>query len=404
MRFVLVNQYYPPDRAPTGRALHDVARVLVERGHDVRVLCSTRSYEDGERFASRVLDGVRVDRVPALGLGRESAGRRIADYASFGLLLAPRLLAGPRSDLALALTTPPFLGAAVAAVCRLRGLRHAHWVMDLYPDALFAHGLATGARSSSFFRRLARGQWRDACLVLCLGDRVAARAAPYLAPDVPLEVVPLWGEGAKEREPDAATLQAVRAERGWRQGELVFLASGNLGLAHRFREFLEAAAHLGASGPLWVFAGGGGRRAEIEDFAANHPCSRIRLLPLLAQSHAGNALLAADVHLASLDPRWLGVSVPSKVPAAFSLGRPVLFLGPPESESARAIEESGGGWVVSPGDVQGVLAAVAAAGDPQERLRRGRAARSYARDHFDPGRNSARVADLLEKAGGLSRG
>ncbi|HET7292879.1 MAG TPA: hypothetical protein VFM88_10675, partial [Vicinamibacteria bacterium] len=93
-----------------------------------------------------------------------------------------------------------------------------------------------------------------------------------------------------------------------------------------------------------------------------------------------------------------GVSVPSKVAAAFSLGRPVLFVGPPESESARAVAESGGGWVVAPGDVQGVLAAVAAARDPEQRRRRGQAAYGYAQEHFDPARNTARIAGLLEAA------
>jgi len=41
--------------------------------------------------------------------------------------------------------------------------------------------------------------------------------------------------------------------------------------------------------------------------------------------------------------------------------------------------------------------AVAEASDPGERLRRGRRGQEYARVHFDPMRNKARVADVIER-------
>ncbi len=51
MRFLLLNQFYPPDPAPTGQYLHDLAQVLVARGHDVQVLCSRRSYDGSSVYA-----------------------------------------------------------------------------------------------------------------------------------------------------------------------------------------------------------------------------------------------------------------------------------------------------------------------------------------------------------------
>ena len=54
MQILLLNQFYPPDVAPTGQVLHDLARVLVGRGHQVRVVCSRRSYDGGQRFPGTV--------------------------------------------------------------------------------------------------------------------------------------------------------------------------------------------------------------------------------------------------------------------------------------------------------------------------------------------------------------
>jgi hypothetical protein len=45
MHLVLINQYYPPDLAPTGWMLEAVAEELVRAGHRVTVLCAAgRAY------------------------------------------------------------------------------------------------------------------------------------------------------------------------------------------------------------------------------------------------------------------------------------------------------------------------------------------------------------------------
>jgi glycosyltransferase involved in cell wall biosynthesis len=90
--------------------------------------------------------------------------------------------------------------------------------------------------------------------------------------------------------------------------------------------------------------------------------------------------------------------VPSKLQNVFAAGRPAIFLGSDETEVARWIRDSGGGWVVAPGDLASLLRAVEEAGDAVDRTRRGEAAREYAARHFDRARNCERIAILLEQA------
>jgi len=73
MRIVLLNQFYPPDVAPTGRYLHDLARELVAQGHHVTVIASRHAYGGGGDFEAREqLDGVEVIRLSGSGFGRDS--------------------------------------------------------------------------------------------------------------------------------------------------------------------------------------------------------------------------------------------------------------------------------------------------------------------------------------------
>ena len=342
-------------------------------------------------------DGVHVHRMRGPGYGRAGRAGRLAGYAAFYGRLALALWRLPRPDLVVALTTPPFLGVLGRAAALVGWARHAHWVMDLYPGALAAHGmLREGSAAFSLLSVLARWQHRGATFVLAPGPCVARRLQAYTQDLVPTWV-PLWGGSGPC---PAAAASACRSARGWADEELVLMYSGNMGLGHRFGEFLEGAARLGPDGPLWAFAGGGVRRQEIEAFAHAHPEARIDLLPYVPRSELPASLGAADVHLVSLSRPWQGLIVPSKVQGIFSAARPALFVGPDDNEVARWIRESGGGWVVAEDDLSGLLSAIDEARDPGARCRRGQAALEFARERFDRDRNLATVARLVEHAAG----
>ena len=46
MKVLLLNQCFWPDVVATAQQLTDLAAGLIERGHDVTVVCSDRGYDD----------------------------------------------------------------------------------------------------------------------------------------------------------------------------------------------------------------------------------------------------------------------------------------------------------------------------------------------------------------------
>lgn len=401
MRFLLLNQFYPPDPAPTGQYLQHLAQVLVARGHDVKVLCSRRSYDGRYVYPKRTVeDGVEVCRLAATGFGRKGFVGKLCDYASFCASLGSALLFDSRRpDLILSLTTPPYLGLFGKMAAKRHNCRHASWVMDLYPDVMFAHGIAR--KEGMLYRaleQLARCQLRGSQAVIALGPTMAQRLARYVEAGDGNSCVtwlPLWSdEGLSPWPADKAV--SLRHERGWRSDEIVLLYSGNMGLGHRFTEFLEASRRLGNDGPRWAFGGGGKRRAEIEHFANSNPTARIEMLDYAPKERLREHLCAADVHLMSMDEAWQGLMVPSKLQASFAVGRPVIYVGGRNCETATWIQESGGGWIVDQNDVEGLLKAVRCASDPAERQKRGLAARQFAERRFDKASLCTQFAEILE--------
>ena len=83
-----------------------------------------------------------IIRIGASKFGRSTFAGKLLDYTSYYLGATWKLLTlRVRPDRVVALTTPPYLSVIARLISKLRGADHAHWVMDLYPDVLAAHGM-----------------------------------------------------------------------------------------------------------------------------------------------------------------------------------------------------------------------------------------------------------------------
>ena len=314
MHLVFLNQYYPPDAAPTGVMLEAVVEELARQGHTVTVLCAAGGYAGGDEVISEqlsVISGVsggddrdmgssqsspiashpspcvpRIIRIGATSFGRGTFVGKLLDYAFYYLGVAWKLTtlrSGP--DRIVALTTPPLLSVLARGMSRLRGGDHAHWVMDLYPDVMAAHGML-GEKNAVYriLKRLARWGFggRRCAAVLTLGPDMAERVKKVMSDQSsvirkgggdegedlaglstqPSTLnsqrvlwVPLWG-GEKVRDPEMpisnyqpSTLNVplpfpLRRQRGWADDEVIVMYSGNMGLGHRFEEILAAAERV----------------------------------------------------------------------------------------------------------------------------------------------------------------
>ena len=103
MHIALINQFYPPARAPTGVLLQDLARALRGRGHAVTVIASAGAYPGAVARASADADGVSVLRLGGARPHGTGLWRKALDYLRFF----------PRADRALARVLPrPMLSSA----------------------------------------------------------------------------------------------------------------------------------------------------------------------------------------------------------------------------------------------------------------------------------------------------
>jgi glycosyltransferase involved in cell wall biosynthesis len=305
--------------------------------------------------------------------------------ASFCLLAALRSFSVPRADTIVLLTNPPLFSALGVLVQRFRKERFVYVLMDMYPDiAVQAGMLRKGSISERISRRISRMTLERADRVVVLGDDMRDVAIREGAAPEKVVIIPNWAD-PEMIYPIPPEENPLRRE--WGLGEkFVVEYSGNLGISHFFEDILSTAAELAIYDDLrFVFVGGGRRFKEVEHFVRDRSLENVLLFPYRDKSDLAQSLSVGDVHFVSLRPGFEGLVVPSKAYGIMAAGRPMIYQGNPAGEIARMVSREGIGYVIQPGDRNGLKEAVLSLyKDKEERNRMGSTARAVLEKRYSP--------------------
>ena len=384
MRILAVNQFYRPDNAATAQLLTQLCEDLVAGGDEVTVVASRGAYLGGGQLPAReFLSGVEVVRPWSTRLGKRTNAHRVSDYLSFWASSVLQLAIERQPDVILALSTPPMIAAGAGAVAASRRIPLVTWVQDVYPEAAVALGaLSPSHPLVAALRLVSTATHRMSRTTVVLSETMGKRVAQQGQSRARIRVVHNWSDGAVVR-PIAHDDNPFRREHV-RPGQFLVTYSGNLGKGHDLTTLVNAARALDERHPhiQCLFIGDGVRRVETERMARG--LSNVRFLPYQPFSELAASLSAADIHLVSLREGLEGLLVPSKLYGILAAGRPVMFVGPPESEVARVVTEHEVGWAGRPGDSVGLARAIeAAASDPHATAVQGERARALFEERFE---------------------
>ena len=354
-RVFFVNRYFHPDESATSQLLSDLAFGLAKSDIDVHVVCSRQLYgaPKANLPASDEIRGVVVHRLWTTRFGRRNLLGRAVDYASFYVTCALALIRRlKRGDIVVAKTDPPLISLVVAVAARWKGAILVNWLQDVFPEVASAIG------ASPLPAVLDRGlrSWRDSSLrSAAVNVVIGRRMHDYLRgrgiPAHRLRIAENWAV-THAPDPKPTACSELRRAVGL-SDKFVVGYSGNLGRAHEYRVFLEAAEALRLESNFqFLFIGGGVGMTALGAEAKDRQLASMHFLPYQPRDTLDDSLAAPDVHLVSLLPSLEGFIVPSKFYGVLAAGRPVVFVGDLCGELAGVIHESGCGAVVRSGDAQ----------------------------------------------------
>jgi putative colanic acid biosynthesis glycosyltransferase WcaI len=365
LKVLILNQAFCPDVVSSGQHAADLAVSLVQAGHEVTVLADARAYDDRRRrfLARENWRGVRIVRVPSTGFGKASRWRRAADFATFMLSCALRLLFLPRFDVIVAMTSPPLISLLGALAVPLKARKLLFWSLDLNPDEAIAAGwLDEESVPARVLSRLMLYSMRCAERIVVLDRFMEERIrAKGIAADK-IDIVPPWAHDDLVRF-DAEARDRFRERYGW-SDKFVVMYSGNHSPCHPLDTLLAAAERL-ADHPeiVFVFVGGGSEFAKPLELY-RRGASNIRCLAYQPKSELAGSLSAADLHAVVMGDEFVGIVHPCKVYNILAVGSPFLYIGPQWSHITDLVGDLQGDYSVmltGHGEVELVIAEVLAA-------------------------------------------
>jgi len=400
LKILFLNRFYLPDVAATGQLLGELAEDLAAAGEEVCVLAGRSGYRDGSGAAGQASpegidrSGVRVRRIVSPGFNRHRLAGRLMSYAGYYAGCATRALT-EKADVVVAMTDPPLLSALGAMRKTIRGGKLVLWMQDVFPELAYEFGVIRSPLLVRSLRRAAGGGYASADAVVALGNAMEHRLVEAGVPREKVSIIPNWADG-RTLYPAPALADATRERRGW-SGRFIVLYSGNMGRAHDFSAVKAAMRELaGDSNVLFLFAGEGMRRRELEEFVGREDLPNAAFEDYAEKSDLNRALNLASAFLVTQDPRSLGLIVPSKVYSSLAVGKPILAVGPRSSEVERILSDSGAGFFHEPDDAKGLAGSIRAlAASPRLSSEMGERGRRHFLARCDRKIQTAKFRDLL---------
>jgi colanic acid biosynthesis glycosyl transferase WcaI len=320
MRILFLNQYFPPDPAPTGVLFREVAEALEAEGHTVDFVAARQDYRPGQ----------------------QKGGRMKREFFALSRMLLDGLRR-PRADVVISGSSPPCLLIVATLIAFWHRAKSVHWIMDLYPEIAVALGEVRDGAAARCLGALMGWCYRRAARVVALDEDMADRVRRY---GVEPEIIRPWVF--------APVLPRLAEARGELDPDWMWIYSGNLGRAHEWETLLSVQALLEKRG-TWgrlVFQGGGPSWPLARARAAELGLKRCEWTGYVEEAELPRALLRSAVLVVTQLPETQGFLWPSKLGLALSLPRAILWIGPPDGAVAKMLRPFSHAGVFIPGQIR----------------------------------------------------
>jgi colanic acid biosynthesis glycosyl transferase WcaI len=390
-RLTIVSQWYPPEHAPFGRMMQELAHSLSGQGWDVTVVTGFPNHPTGvlhpgyrRKWLEETMDGsVRICRVWLSLSPRRTRIGRLATFLSFTLLASWRLIRLPRAELIFAVLQPLSVGAVLPMVARIKRSKLIFNLQDLHPEAQIRAGMVRNPTLIQFLRALERYAYKNCAALTVICERFRQHAVANGASPNRVFVVRNWIDTDRIR-PQADSGTALRRELGIADEDFVVLLAGTLGYASGAAVVIEAAELLRDRRRVrFLIVGEGPMLAQLKGRAASLALESVMFLPFQDESKLLAVQNTSNLSLVTLAAQFAEVSVPSKLLAYLAAGRAVVASVPEASEVADLVRSAAAGIVVPAGNASALATAILSlALDDDQVARLSSSARRFAVEHL----------------------
>lgn len=400
MHILLVHQAFVALDEPGGTRHHELARFLVQRGHQVTIIASPVSYLTGKASGERVSEdgtqsggeGVTILRAYTYSALHRSFLHRMFSFLSFMVSSFVIGMEVKGVDVVWGTSPPIFQGVTAWALARLKRAPFLFEVRDLWPAFAIEAGILRQRFIIKASEWLERFLYRhsDQVIVNSPGfvQHVEARGAHRV------DLIPN-GTDTSMFKPSANGVE-FRRKYGL-ENKFVAMYAGAHGMSNDLSVLIRAASLLQNNKKIVIVLVGDGKdKPGLVKKAQGEGLSNLFFLRPFAKNEMPEVLAGADACIAILKPLELYKTVyPNKVFDYMAAGRAVILAI--DGVIREVIETAGAGLFVPPGDPEALADTIQRMAENPEMCRTmGARGRQYVEMHYDRSDLAEKLAQLVE--------
>jgi glycosyltransferase involved in cell wall biosynthesis len=382
----VISELYYPEETSTGYFLTKISEGLAN-SYIVSVLCSQPTYSARGQRAPHcaVHNGVKVYRCQGSTLNKDRLLFRFINAVTISLsIFFSALVKIRRNEWVIVVTNPPLMMFGIGLVCWLRGASCLLLIHDVYPEALIAAGLThSGSILSRTLAWLTKALFRNVATIIVIGRDMKQLVLKKMSScQTPVALITNWAD-IEEIKPSQRCGNGLLIRLGL-VDMFVIQYSGNMGRTHDIESLFGSIKEL-ADHPAYhfLFIGSGAKKESLTKQVQHDGLTNVTILPVQPRDQLSDTLNACDVAIISFIPGMAGVSVPSRLYNIMAAGKPVIAVADENSELALVVKEERIGWIVSPGNVEQIVAVIREAkSDPNLLTEMGKRARRAAEQRY----------------------
>jgi glycosyltransferase involved in cell wall biosynthesis len=231
MRITYLHQYFNTPDMPGSTRSYELARRLVEMGHEVTMVTSWRDDTDKKHWFESSVAGIRVHWLPVPYSNRMGYRQRAQAFMRFAWASAHRAASQP-ADIIYATSTPLTIALPGAWAARRQKVPMVFEVRDLWPDVPIAMGAVKNKLLISIARCLEKFAYSHATSTVVLTPTMRELIAEKGVPREKISIIPNGADPnifSAERLTDDSQSTSVDAPD---KRQPVLLYCGSLGPAH----------------------------------------------------------------------------------------------------------------------------------------------------------------------------
>lgn len=350
MRLKMISEFFYPYQTSTQKILTELAEDLVINGLDVSVLTTKNAYREEKQDLNKheIYNGIKIKRIMASSLSRDSFIGRIVNYLTFTVGILFNLLFNNDYDKMLFVSNPPLVPFIGYLVKKLKGKPYIYLVHDVYPDVAIQLGFI---KQTSVIARVMNYMnikiYQNAEKIVVLGldmQRVIEKKGIYSEKIV---IITNWADSTKNYPKE---VNQEFYEKYNLNNKFNVMYTGNISKVHAIDSVLEIARQLKEDTDIqFTIIGDGNRKAYIEEVKEREQLHNIQLGDYMYGDDYNNLLNSSNLFITTLQDGIEGLGVPSKTYTYMSVYKPLLGIMSETSEIATMINKHNLGAQYAPG-------------------------------------------------------